>query len=125
MKTLIVIIVTAFMLASCATIIDGSKQKVVITSDPSGASIYVDGAPKGVTPMQTKIPRKSKSILFLKDGYKDKAVSLDQKTNGTYWANLALLPLGIISCPIGMWIDVGTGAVYKVNESITIKLEQK
>lgn len=52
------------MASSCATVFNGTRQKVVITSNPSGAAVYLNGKNTGqVTPCQIKVPRKVKAGL--------------------------------------------------------------
>lgn len=40
-----------------------------ISTDPSGAKVYIDGAYKGVTPYKATVPIGDYSVLFEKDGY--------------------------------------------------------
>jgi hypothetical protein len=70
------------MTSSCATVFNGSRQKVMITSNPAGAEVYLNGKNTGlVTPCEIKVKRKVKAgpeteknvqhYVLKKDGYHD------------------------------------------------------
>ena len=107
-KPLVALIVLS-MFCSCASILSGRKQKVNITSYPSGARIYVNGKDQGViTPSTVKLPRKkSVNLVFQKLGYEDGALEQNASFNFTALGNILL---GGIP---GFLVDWGTGAIYK------------
>jgi len=56
--------------AGCATAINGRAQEIHFSSDPPGATVLVDGANVGATPISTKLTRRdSHSIRIEKQGY--------------------------------------------------------
>jgi len=96
---------SALLLSSCASIINGSNQKVAINSLPAGANVKVDGAPVGVTPMEAQLARKSAhQIEINKTGYKPYQIVLDPAFNGLPILNV------LIGGIIGIIVDMGTGA---------------
>lgn len=55
-------LILVFLLHSCATIFFGARQNVYVTSDPSGAKVFVNGVDtKRVTPCEIKVKRKQPS----------------------------------------------------------------
>ena len=57
----------AFYLSGCATLSGAGKKDVTISSDPSGAEVYLNGEKIGVTPIEhtinpRKIPNLTKSV---------------------------------------------------------------
>lgn len=81
------------MTSSCATLFNGSRQKVTITSNPSGATVYLNGKNTGlITPCQIKIHRKVKAgeghkqneqlYVLKKEGYHDYEIT-DRRTLST------------------------------------------
>ena len=42
---------------------------VAITSTPAGATVHIDGAQVGVTPLTMKVSPRAKSMTFSKDGH--------------------------------------------------------
>lgn len=62
MKSLLALPFSAVLLAlisGCAHMEKGVPQEVTILSFPSEASVYINGEPAGITPMQTALPRKT------------------------------------------------------------------
>ncbi len=73
MKTvrIVLTILMVALLASCATILSGSKDDVTFDSEPRGAQIIVDGNVMGVTPLTVSLKRnKYKQVEVHLDGYR-------------------------------------------------------
>lgn len=121
-KYLLVTVICATTLTSCASIMNGSHQEVPISSDPIGADIAVDGYPCGVTPMLVKIKRNRPHVVSLsKVGYQEQIVQLSRAVSNWTIAN-AFLP----GTFIGLGIDASTGSMYKlVPECVNIPLKPR
>jgi fibronectin type 3 domain-containing protein len=50
---------------------------VRITTDPSGAEVFIDGKQVGTTPFQGRYPSKNYALRLRKDGFKDRNVTFD------------------------------------------------
>jgi hypothetical protein len=78
------------MTSACGTMINGSKQRVGISSDPLGASVSVDGKPYGKTPVLVNLTRKRNHQVTVElDGYQ--AFEADIKKNkvpSAFWNGL-------------------------------------
>src|ERR1039458_8025778 len=73
-------IITAILLASCATIFHGSTDTVSFSSDPSASKVYVNGNLLGTTPVQLQLKSKNTYTLeFKKDGFETKTI-VDRKS---------------------------------------------
>lgn len=97
--------VICFYLTGCATIFRGSKQKVFITSNPSGAKVKADGVDMGVTPIEIKLRPKDEPVITVeKEGYKPIQIKT-QSGVGAGWVILDLLSLAalIIDAATGNW----------------------
>ncbi|MEO0117320.1 MAG: PEGA domain-containing protein [candidate division WOR-3 bacterium] len=71
-----------FLFSGCATIIYGTKEKIYVQSEPSGAKIIVNQNKElGETPMSIIISKKTKEITLKKDNYKLYTVKLNPKIN--------------------------------------------
>ena len=46
-----------FLSASCATLFQGNKEEVMVTSDPAGAQVVVNDGRSGTTPYSMKVGR--------------------------------------------------------------------
>jgi hypothetical protein len=91
-------------LISCATIVSGPLENIVVRSSPAGANATLrcaDGTERtGVTPATLTIPRKAHncSVRVATDGYAEETVKLQDEWNGKMWGNCAFTPLA----PIGV-----------------------
>ena len=114
------------ILQGCASIVGESEYPVAVSSAPEGASfeirnrsgqvVHSGSAPSTVTLKSGKgyFSGQTYTLLFKKEGYSDKTVTLDSNISGWYWGNILFGGL------IGMLIvDPATGAMYKLPESIS------
>lgn len=92
LKILCILLSGIIILESCATIISGKTQKVNITSEPSGAKIFINGKNTGtVTPSEIKVKRKVKdspnsikktqTYVLKKEGFQDYSYNAKSKYN--------------------------------------------
>lgn len=114
-----VIIAACLFLSGCATIITGSKQKVLVTSEPPGAAIVVDGKDAGVTPAVIRLKRVADhKVEISKEGYRTATVTLSHTISGATCGNVLLGGI------IGMALDGLTGSIYKlVPGKVDVRLE--
>jgi hypothetical protein len=108
------------VLIACATIIHGSSQKVGISSQPTGATITVDGQITGKTPVAAKLSRKDMhKVAITMEGYQPFEIITTRKTSGWVWGNIVFGGL------IGLAVDAITGALYDVRpEQIAAQLSK-
>ena len=93
--------VLGLVFTGCASIVSlvsegGLDQKMNITSDPPGATVFLMGSiPLGKTPLvDTKIERAKNTFLVVKmEGYEDQNVLLKHHFNYWFWGNI--LGLGL------------------------------
>src|SRR6266496_3195194 len=52
-----------------------------VTSEPNGAEISVDGAPRGKTPLHVELPARSHELIARVDGWPDERQAIDVKPN--------------------------------------------
>lgn len=78
-----------FLLVACGLF----SQTVRLDSYPRGAMVYLDGGYRGLTPLETKLPLKSRSfirgveVLLIKDGYRAErsTIMLGEKSSFFFW----------------------------------------
>jgi hypothetical protein len=98
----------ALMLGStgCATLIKSKSETVTLQSNPGDADVYIDGAPRGRTPLTLQLqPNKEYTVVFKKPGFADQAVVLTSSVSGK-WVVLdvlgGLIPI-IVDAATGSW----------------------
>lgn len=114
--TIVMMCCTFLITTSCASILTGSKRKVLFESEPSGAKIFVNGFEKGKTPTQIKVAADDR-IDFRLDDYRERVVVMDSKFN------LVAILNGLSI--IGWGIDALTGSLKRVDTKyVKVTLEK-
>ena len=133
----VLLLSVVFVFSGCATIFKGDSSKLELTSNPPGASVSASGSfghgagsPMSPymsggeicssTPCSVKLKSgQSWSLLFKKDGFKDRTVLVNNKI-GAGWIVLDVLSLGW-----GVLIDLMTGAWYEFDvDNVSVTLEK-
>ncbi len=67
--------------AGCATMANGTTQRIRVTSDPLGASVFLNGRPVGTTPTQITASRRNREpvIRIEKRGFQPAAYRLERR----------------------------------------------
>lgn len=96
-------------LTGCASIVDGNSQSVSLSSNPEGATVYLNGNAIGKTPVTITTKRKGSSqpLRFTKEGYKDVEVQLISTVNPWFFGNIVTGGL------LGSTTDGLSGAAFK------------
>ena len=125
MKILNNMLVVAFLLvitSGCATVTRGTKDVLVVESEPPGADIRLSTGITGNTPASFKLPRKTAlTVKIEKEGYEPVEVNVTPHITGAGGAGMAgnVLVGGLI----GAAVDAGTGSMYSLKPNpIKVKL---
>jgi hypothetical protein len=121
-----IVLITIFLLNSCATMFYGINQKVSINSTPSGADVYINGiATNKQTPCEVLIKRKVKATehnnknqynyVLKKEGYEDHLVTDNAKFNYVSLLNIYWLGIPYL-------IDIPDGAIWKFEKENNVNL---
>ena len=98
------------LLIGCGTIIHGGSQDVSVTSDPSGATVEIDGSEVGDTPVTRSLDRGSQhTVAISMDGYETEQVTIQKSVDGWVAGNIVFGGL------IGLAVDAATGGMYKLS----------
>jgi hypothetical protein len=125
--------------AGCATVAHGRTQTVVVTSDPSGARVFLKSTAVGLTPVQLQLKRRDEHIVLRieKDGFVPADIPLKRTVSGWVSGNLAfanpLMIQGLNSASeyplmaaqglaFGFGTDFLTGAAYKLPKVVRVTL---
>lgn len=116
--TLLAVIGLMCLGTGCATL-RGSEQKMMIETEPPGASLTVDNQ-KYITPIQVVLKRKdTHKITVAKDGYRPITFNFESTWDGASMTDVAL-PGGSAL----MGLSVATGSDKQFNQLGKIKLEK-
>ncbi|MDX9740275.1 MAG: PEGA domain-containing protein [Gammaproteobacteria bacterium] len=110
----------ASIVGGCATIFTGSTQEVSLQSNPSGATVMIDGRIMGETPLTARIDKTTNRTLIVeKEGYKTFTTRMDTRMNPLFWGNI------VIGGFLGSTTDAASGAVHEYSPSqFMISLER-
>jgi hypothetical protein len=117
-----VLLVAILVLSGCATITRGTKEVLVIDSDPVGADVTTSIGLVGKTPATFKVSRKGGfTVTIQKQGYEPVTVQVSSQVAGAGAAGMAgNIILGGL---IGAAIDAGSGAMKQLKPNpIQVKL---
>jgi len=119
MRKVVVALIAASLLSGCAAIFKGTSSKLDLSSDPSGTTVYVNGFPRGKTPLKLKLEsKKTYNIEFKKDGYEPLSYTVTNHV-GAGWIILdilaGLVPV-VIDAATGAWYDLDQDAVNAILE---------
>lgn len=112
MKNIAVILLSCFIIADisgCATIINGTSQKIQATSNPPGAMVKVDDTNSYVTPARLRLERRRDHVLtFTKEGYESQTVKMAHVISEVVVGNT------LLGGPLGWVFDIFAGTQYKL-----------
>lgn len=103
----------AFGSVGCATLFAPKMQTVAVQSSPADAEVYIDGAPRGRTPLTLELkPNKTYTVVIKKPGYADQTHVLTNSV-GAQW-----IILDVLGGLLPIVIDAGTGSWYQLDTSV-------
>jgi len=105
------VLLSIFLLQSCATILRGDEQVLNVNANVEGAKVYVNNRLVGETPFSGKIKKeKSINIKVTKEGYSTLTRTYEADIDSVFWVNI--LSGGVT----GSTTDYANGSMWKVNE---------
>ena len=99
----------------CALIMNGFSQDILISSNPDGAAVIVNGEEIGVTPMMFTVARNNAyTVTLRKPGYHPTSCQLAQEVSPWFWGSLFSLtgPLEFLSYIKGSLYDITPASLY-------------
>lgn len=116
--TLLLGLSTIASLTGCATIVHGTSQSVAITSNPANASVWIDRAYAGNTPVIVDMSRRDSHIVTIElEGYKPYEVVFSRHLSGWGFGNMAFGGF------VGLAVDAVTGGLYTLTpDQINVEL---
>lgn len=107
-----VILLLAFIITGCCSIMNSTTQKIAVSSNPPGALVTLNGQQKGSTPITLELKRKvNHKITIQTDGYQPYEIITTRSPS--FWVLGDLL----FTLPL-VAIDAIDGAVYTIEPTI-------
>lgn len=110
----------ALFVVGCSTVVNGSYEEINFTSEPVGATVLIEGQPKGETPATIKVRRAwdPVKVEFRKDGYKSAWVEMTTSLEEVTLVNILF--------PIGFAVDYVSDAMHQFDEKdVHVTLEKQ
>jgi hypothetical protein len=96
----------------CATIVNGTTQKITIQSEPTDANVRIDGTMTVTTPAIVELKRNQKHIVEIeKPGYASQTINIKSELNGMVFGNI------LFGGIIGGGVDAASGAAARLSPS--------
>ncbi|MCC7297616.1 MAG: hypothetical protein IT244_04730 [Bacteroidia bacterium] len=116
------LVITAIVgyFSACATVINGTQQRIYLVSDKPGAVVKVNGETVDSTPCVIHVQRTKQNppdIEISKDSFFTQSIVLQRKMNELSFLNFINI--------FGWGIDIGTGSIWRYNQPDTMLLEPK
>jgi len=111
----------ALTACGCATIVNGTSQKIKVSSDPAGATVRVDDKSTYITPARIRLERRrDHTLVFTKDGYEIQTVKLTHVLSEVVVGNT------LLGGPLGWAFDACAGTQYKlIPDPVHVELKQR
>lgn len=98
--------------SSCATL-RGSKQRIKIASQPTGAVVFFNGKELGTSPTFIELPRQKKAkltLLFPNGEARDYPLITSYRWGDSFFSNLLW---AVVGAPVAISIDLLTGSAWE------------
>jgi len=110
LKLTIALVVLAVTGTGCATMFTGTSQPVAVSSNPSGARVFVNGSYFGVTPVSVLLNTRSDyDIILQHEGFQDTTVTVARRFNPVALLNVVNIVFWLI--------DLSTGALWRLDRA--------
>lgn len=130
--TQIAVLLSMLTMGACATILNTTKQKVSLTSNPIGAEVYINGkSTNKTTPCTVWVKRKVKKgpangrnqyiYEFRKDGFVPYIFTDNAEVSSKIWLNLFL---SLAALP-AFGVDFILGGAYYYNDDVLATLQKE
>ena len=113
------VFLSSVYLCGCATILNGTSQKIQVSSEPAGAEVTVDSKNIYTTPVKVRLERRrDHTLVITKDGFDARTVNVMHVLSESVCGNTLLFG------PLGWVFDIFAGTQYKlVPDRIDVELK--
>jgi hypothetical protein len=124
---------------ACATVANGTRQPVTVTSEPSSAQVFVNGKLAGTTPLRLDLKRRARTTVLRveREGFLTREIPLERTVSGWTGGNIVFAnPYAsqgskspsdyrqqLAVTAFGFGLDFLTGAAFKFPTSVKVTLQ--
>lgn len=108
-RTLSIVSLLISVFSGCASVTRGTKDTLVVESNPAGASVRLSTGETGKTPTSFKLSRKKEfDVVIEKEGYESLTVHVSSQVSGK--GSIGMAGNVLVGGIIGVGVDAVTGA---------------
>jgi len=97
------------LLSGCATIMNGTNQSIGISTNPSGAEVWLDDMLAGHSPIVLEMKRNNNHFIRIQlEGYQPYELAVTREISGWVAGNI------VFGGFIGLAVDALTGGIYNL-----------
>jgi uncharacterized protein YceK len=113
MRSVVLALALLLAFSGCATIMAGGPDRVPVSTNPAGATVFVDNIPVGQTPVMVTLDRQHSSgvIRIELPGFAPVTLVRTTSINGWFWANICFGGV------LGIVIDLVTGDIKAFDDA--------
>ena len=114
-----VLFLLSVYLCGCATILNGTSQKIPVSCEPAGTTVTVDSKNVYTTPVKLRLERRrDHTLVFTKDGFDARTVNVMHVLSESVCGNMFLFGV------LGWVFDMCAGTQYKlVPDKVHVELK--
>jgi hypothetical protein len=106
-KAPLILALLSTFFTGCATIVNGTRQSLNVSSEPNNAEVWLDRSYMGNTPVVVNMTRKDSHYILIKlDGYHPYELKFSKELSGWVFGNIAFGGV------IGLAVDAISGGIY-------------
>lgn len=115
----IALVAAAMSLSACGALFNGGPQNVMVSSNPAGAEVWVDGTNRGITPATLQLSKdQNHTVTLRRSGYQEQTVTINRRLSSTY------LILDILGGLIPVIVDAATGSWYVLStDNVNVNMD--
>lgn len=105
-----ILALSGLVLAGCSTVVNGPYESLKFTSEPSGADVLINDAPKGQTPATISVHRSDDPVKveFRKAGFESVIMELHTELEEVSLVNIIF--------PIGFAVDYVSDSMHQFKD---------
>lgn len=115
----IALVAAAMSLSACGALFNGGPQNVMVSSNPAGAEVWVDGTNRGITPATLQLSKdQNHTVTLRRAGYQEQTVTINRRLSSTY------LILDILGGLVPVIVDAATGSWYVLStDNVNVNMD--